>query len=191
MALRSPKTRQRNHPDPTMNKIDLPQVVANTDPERLLTLLKSNGWETVGHRKNIYERLQSRADSGAHSTSVFIPLNRDASDFDLLMQDALEDIKRIAPDVWQRSIKPWLSLTSSDTFSFRKNTSAPDGLIAWNDGSTLIDSARRTLIAGPSHTWNRHAVSRIGSASSRTDTLITFSWASLQQEATLRPHSHP
>ncbi|MDE0268200.1 MAG: hypothetical protein OXI96_04070 [Acidimicrobiaceae bacterium] len=131
-----------------MNTQNLAQVASSVDPERLLTLLRGGAWETVGHRENTYERLRVRDDSGVRSSSIIVPLNQEASDFELLMEAALADIKSMTPDVWKRSIEPLLNITSADTFSFRKETSAPDGLIAWNDGSELINSARRTLLAG-------------------------------------------
>ena len=64
------------------------------------------------------------------------------------MDAAIESIRRLREDVWLRSIEPLLGLALVDKLCFRKETSAPRGLIAWGDGVELIDSARRTLIAG-------------------------------------------
>ena len=104
-----------------------------------------------------------------HGTTVIVPLDRTASDFGMLMEAALEAIMSLTSNTWQRAVEPRLGLAASDAFSFRKETSAPQGLIAWNDGKELIDSARRTLIAGAkAHIEpSRHFLNRFGQFANR------------------------
>ena len=129
---------------------DSARPAENADPGRLVALLSGCGWETVGRREGAYVRLRGseEAYAGMGDASVIVPLNRAAGDFDLLMQAAVDTVSSSSPEVWKRSIEPFLELAAVDAFVFRKETSAPRGLIAWKDGSALIDSARRTLIAG-------------------------------------------
>ena len=152
-----------------MNPVDFRLLAERTTPDRLLKLLKSSGWATVGRRKNTYERLQSESDTGVRRTSVIVPLDPAASDFGLLMEAALEAVSRLTPKVWERRIEPLLGLSSADTFSFRKQTSAPDGLISWHDGRELIDSASRALAAGAKSYVepSRHFSNRFGQFASR------------------------
>ncbi|WP_152646231.1 hypothetical protein [Streptacidiphilus albus] len=51
-------------------------------------------------------------------------------------------------ETWVRVISPRLFTDPSDEFKFRKESSAPSGLITWREGERLISSARRTLVAG-------------------------------------------
>ena len=145
------------------SSLGLSRAAESADPERLVVLLSGCGWEIAGRRAGAYVRLRGGVDADSHSASVIVPLNRSASDYGLLMKAAVETVSSLSPETWRRSIEPLLGLTAADAFDFRKETSAPRGLIAWNDGSELIDSARRTLIAGakahrgPSrHFSNRH-----------------------------------
>ena len=143
--------------------LELLRAAQTVSPERLVMLLSGCGWEIAGRRAGVYVRLRGGAGANSFGTSVIVPLNPSASDYGLLMKAAVETVSSSSPETWRRSIEPLLGLTAADTFDFRKETSAPRGLIAWNDGSELIDSARRTLIAGakahrgPSrHFSNRH-----------------------------------
>lgn len=148
---------------------DLTGLATRTEPERLLTMLRGSGWEDVGYRENSYIRLRRSDEPDSRGTSVIVPLNRAANDFNLLMAAALGTIRRLWPSVWQRSIEPLVGLEAADVFDFHKETSAPRGLIAWNDGSELIESARRTLIAGAkSHIEpSRHFSNRFGQFANR------------------------
>ena len=152
-----------------MNRPDITQMAASTEPEQLLALLSGSVWEEAGRRENTYVRLRSTAVTGTRGTAIIIPLDRTARDFGLLMKAALESIMSLTPDIWRRSIEPLLGLTAADTFSFRKETSAPHGLIAWNDGRELIDSARRTLVAGAKayREPSRHFSNRFGQFANR------------------------
>ncbi|MFC0846110.1 hypothetical protein ACFH04_20705 [Streptomyces noboritoensis] len=53
---------------------------------------------------------------------------------------------------------------ASDEFKFRKESSAPSGFIAWKSGERLVESARRTLIAGAKSYMGpgRHFVNKHG-----------------------------
>ncbi len=148
---------------------NLSSMVESTHPHRLLTLMRNSGWRDVGHRPNSYTRLQRTSSASHQGTSVIVPLDRDASDFSLLMAAALETIRRMWPSTWQRSIEPFLGLEAADVFSFRKETAAPRGLIAWNEGRDLIESARMTLVAGAKAYLepSRHFSNRFGQFANR------------------------
>ena len=131
-----------------MSDAALTRPAETVNPERLIEILSGSGWEAVGSRERRYVRLRRSDEFGATGPSVVVPLNRAAGDFGELMAAAIESIRRLSEDVWLRSIEPLLGLALVDKLCFRKETSAPRGLIAWGDGVELIDSARRTLIAG-------------------------------------------
>ena len=152
-----------------LHPADLSNLVERTQPQRLLSLLRGSGWHEVGHRTNSYTRLQRSSKTDTQGTSVIVPLDREASDFYLLMTAALETIRRMWPSTWQRSIEPFLGLEAADVFNFRKETSAPRGLIAWNDGRDLIESARMTLVAGAKsyREPSRHFSNRFGQFANR------------------------
>ena len=139
------------------------------DPMRLIEILKGNGWVTVGRREGIYERLRRSDDPNALGRSVVVPLDRTANDFDALMTAAIETIRRLGEDIWMRSIEPLLALAPVDRLRFRKETSAPSGLIAWKDGAELINSARGTLMASAKAYMepSRHFSNRFGQFAGR------------------------
>ena len=139
------------------------------DPRRLIEILNGNGWVTVGRRAGTYERLRRRDDSSSTGLSVVIPLDRAANDFNTLMAAAIKTIHGFGEDVWARSIEPLLTVALVDRLRFRKETSAPRGLIAWKDGTELIESARLTLIAGAKAYMepSRHFSNRLGQFANR------------------------
>ncbi|MGN9791380.1 hypothetical protein ACTMTU_09790 [Streptomyces sp. OZ13] len=51
-------------------------------------------------------------------------------------------------DLWTRVLSPRLIVRTADEFRFRKESSAPSGMIAWREGEQLILSARKALLAG-------------------------------------------
>lgn len=142
---------------------------AGLDPIRLIEVLTGHGWITVGRREGIYERLRRTDQSNAPSRSVVVPLDRTANDFDPLMTAAIETIRSLGEDLWIRSIEPLLTLAPVDKLRFRKDTSAPRGLIAWKDGAELISSARLTLMAGAKAYMepSRHFSNRFGQFAGR------------------------
>lgn len=145
-------------------------IPENVDPRRLQVVLKDLGWEEVGGREGIYARYSPSRSAGSSSTtpSVLIPLDQSASDFRLLMRSALLQLSR-EHDFWTRSLYPRIALSSSDEFRFRKESRAPSGLISWRSGERLIESARRTLLAGAKYYLGpeRHYVNRHGRFASR------------------------
>lgn len=132
----------------TRSPSDLVHLVARIQPQRLLTLLRGTGFRDVGYRENSYVRLTHSEDTRTKGTSVIVPLDPTASDFEELMATALDLLRTDWPNAWHRSIEPLLGTEAADVFDFRKETSAPRGLIPWNDGRELIESARYTLVAG-------------------------------------------
>ncbi|MFC8231416.1 hypothetical protein [Streptomyces sp. NPDC057287] len=84
------------------------------------------------------------------------------------MRSALLQISEDS-DSWARFIYPRLIVDVSDEFRFRRESSAPSGFIDWRSGEKLIESARRTLVAGAKYYLNpeRHFVNRNGRFASR------------------------
>ncbi|MGV9337145.1 hypothetical protein [Streptomyces sp. NPDC003688] len=146
------------------------RIPENVDPEKLENVLKDLGWHKVGGRAGIYARYAPPGDEGSPTgtPSVLIPINETASDYHLLMHSALLQLSQ-QRDFWARSLYPRLALSSSDEFRFRKESSAPSGLISWRSGERLIESARRTLLAGAKYYLGpeRHFVNRHGKFASR------------------------
>jgi hypothetical protein len=145
-------------------------IPENVDPNRLRIVLKDLGWEDVGGREGVYARYAPSLKEGSPLAvpSVLIPLDRAAADFQLLMRSALLQLSR-QRDFWTRSLYPRIALSSSDEFRFRKESRAPSGLISWRSGERLIESARRTLLAGAKYYLGpeRHFVNRHGRFASR------------------------
>ncbi|MFD8071882.1 hypothetical protein ACFV3E_04385 [Streptomyces sp. NPDC059718] len=145
-------------------------IPENVDPNRLRVVLKDLGWENVGGREGIYARYAPSPKEGSPSVapSVLIPLDQAAEDFRLLMRSALLQLSH-QRDFWARSLYPRIALSSSDEFRFRKESRAPSGLISWRSGERLIESARRTLLAGAKYYLGpeRHFVNRHGRFASR------------------------
>ena len=169
--VQTPNEDAPTHPESAdiLRSGDLSSMAESTQPHRLLTLMRGTGWHDVGHRPNSYTRLQRTSEASHQGTSVIVPLDRDANDFSILMTAALETIRRMWPTTWQRSIEPFLGLEAADVFNFRKETTAPRGLIAWNEGRDLIESARMTLVAGAKFYLepSRHFSNRFGQFANR------------------------
>ncbi|MET9483526.1 hypothetical protein [Streptomyces sp. NPDC006638] len=148
-------------------EITIPERV---DPHRLRVVLKDLGWRNVGGREGTYARYAPPQDAGSSSgvSSVLIPLDQGAVDYPRLMHSALLQLAH-RRDFWARSLYPRLALSSSDEFRFRKESSAPSGLISWRNGERLIECARRTLLAGAKYYLGpeRHFVNRHGRFASR------------------------
>ncbi|WP_141713001.1 hypothetical protein [Streptomyces sparsogenes] len=97
------------------------------------------------------------------NTSLMLPLDEGAPEFVDAMRSALLQLSQDR-DFWIRSIYPRLIVDASDEFKFRKESSAPSGFIAWKSGERLVESARRTLIAGAKSYMGpgRHFVNKHG-----------------------------
>ncbi|MFD7320664.1 hypothetical protein ACFV9D_06165 [Streptomyces sp. NPDC059875] len=97
-----------------------------------------------------------------------VPLDKSAPEFSEMLHAALSQLSQDR-ELWTRAIYPRLAVDSSDEFRFRKESSAPSGFISWRDGETLIESARRTLVAGAKSyiSPGRHFVNRNGRFASR------------------------
>ncbi|MFE5674046.1 hypothetical protein ACFQ7B_01150 [Streptomyces erythrochromogenes] len=101
-------------------------------------------------------------------SSLMIPLDSEAPEFVDVMRSALLQISEDS-DSWTRHIYPRLIVDVSDEFRFRRESSAPSGFIDWRSGEKLIESARRTLVAGAKFFLSpgRHFVNRNGRFASR------------------------
>ncbi|MEU9780676.1 hypothetical protein AB0H92_06790 [Streptomyces phaeochromogenes] len=152
-----------------MDEIDT-AIPDNVDPNRLRVVLKDLGWQNVGGREGIYARYAPPREGGSPPgmPSVLIPLDNTATDYRQLMHSALLQLAHYR-DFWTRSLYPRIALSSSDEFRFRKESSAPSGLISWRNGERLIECARRTLLAGAKYYLGpeRHFVNRHGRFASR------------------------
>ncbi|MFF4188839.1 hypothetical protein ACFYZ9_37140 [Streptomyces sp. NPDC001691] len=145
-----------------MNNVTIP---VHVDPDRLGELLTEAGWQQVGGRRGIYKRFlpPGGKSSAFGKSSLLIPLDNSAPEFSELLRAALLEISQDW-ELWSRSIYPRLAVEASDEFRFRKESSAPSGLIEWRHGEELIESARKMLIAGAKSyiSPGRHFVNRNG-----------------------------
>ncbi|MEU0146519.1 hypothetical protein ABZ119_11260 [Streptomyces sp. NPDC006288] len=127
-------------------------------------LLEEVGWRPVGGRRGIYMRyMPPGIDDAQGVPSLTIPLDSQAPEFIDSMRSALLQISEDS-DSWVRVIYPRLVVDVSDEFRFRRESSAPSGFIEWRSGEKLIESARRTLVAGAKYFLSpgRHFVNRNG-----------------------------
>ncbi|MCB5177788.1 hypothetical protein [Streptomyces antimicrobicus] len=99
---------------------------------------------------------------------MIIPLDAAAPDYQHLMSHALTQLAQ-RRDFWSRSLYPRLAVSASDEFRFQKESKAPSGLIAWRHGERLVESARRTFLAGAKYYIGpgRHFVNRHGRFATR------------------------
>ncbi|MET7643889.1 hypothetical protein ABZS83_09635 [Streptomyces sp. NPDC005426] len=144
-----------------MSSVTLP---ARVDPGKLSTLLEEAGWQRIGGRRGIYSRYSPPTLTDAwQNTSLMLPLDESAPEFPDAMKSALVQLSQDR-DFWIRSIYPRLIVDASDEFKFRKESSAPSGFIAWKSGERLVESARRTLVAGAKSYMGpgRHFVNKHG-----------------------------
>lgn len=121
---------------------------AAVSPAVLSQALRDAGWRLAGRRRGAYERFENEALAGpAHM--LVVPLNPNASDYGSMLDAAWSAAMssplegRLGEFIELRRVSPTL-----DAVRFRKETSAPRGLIAWSLGEDLIQSARATLSAG-------------------------------------------
>lgn len=126
-----------------VDSIDLAEV----NPVKLAGLLQNSGWAVKGGRTDSYTRLAPPGNDIRFPGSLIIPLNANAPDYRELLRVALLELSQDR-DLWVHTLFPRLAIEISDSFYFRKESSAPSGLIAWNLGEQLIHSARRALLAG-------------------------------------------
>lgn len=128
------------------------QVPNWPEPSRLLAALETTGWRIVGGRTGQYVRLAQSVDETSrrlHRWSLLVPVDPTAPDYSELMAMTIGELSSPGlAETWNRSILPRLQATPTDEFMFRKESSAPTGLISWRDGEDLIGSARATLTAG-------------------------------------------
>ncbi|MFF1963359.1 hypothetical protein ACFVW5_07010 [Streptomyces sp. NPDC058232] len=139
-------------------------IPAKVDPGKLTGLLEEVGWRPVGGRRGIYMRyLPPGIDDSQGVSSLTVPLDSRAPEFIDAMRSALLQISEDS-DSWVRYIYPRLVVDVSDEFRFRRESSAPSGFIDWRSGEKLIESARRTLVAGAKYFLSpgRHFVNRNG-----------------------------
>lgn len=121
----------------------------NVDPLRLIRLLEQSGWKKSGGRDGLYARYAPPGNElGGRQSSVVVPSNREASDFDELINEALATLSRIPSFSAASTMVSRLATSPTDEFSFAKETQAPKGWIQWDEGASLIQSARSLLVAG-------------------------------------------
>ncbi|WP_326678261.1 hypothetical protein [Streptomyces sp. NBC_01237] len=135
------------------------------DPGKLVGLMEEAGWQPLGGRRGVYKRFSPplSTEAGRSSSSLVIPLDEDSPEYTDLMHSALQQLSEDS-ESWVRLIYPRLLIDASDQFKFRRESSAPSGFIDWRSGERLIESARRTLLAGAKFYLNpdRHYVNRNG-----------------------------
>jgi hypothetical protein len=129
---------------------DVDHGVRSIDPHRLTHLLELAGWDIVGSRDGAYNRLAPPGRfEGERGASLVVPLNPEAVDFAIMMEAALRVIGSVDQATAQTfSVVARLGSTALDAYRFRKETTAPTGLIPWPEGEDLHVAARGTLVAG-------------------------------------------
>lgn len=145
-------------------------IPSKVDPGKLTGLLEEAGWRPAGGRRGIYMRYlpPGSEESPSRFSSLLIPLDVHAPEFGDVMKSALMQIAEDR-ESWTRVIYPRLAVDASDEFRFRRESAAPSGFIDWRSGERLIESARRTLLAGAKFFLgpDRHFVNRHGRFASR------------------------
>lgn len=118
-------------------------------PRRLIQLLEEAGWRQVSGRGDQYLRLAPQGQElDPRRQSLLVPLNPEAPDFPELMREAVDALQRLPGDSTASTLLSRLTTSPTDQFAFAKETSAPRGWIQWDQGESLIASARGILIAG-------------------------------------------
>lgn len=118
-------------------------------PQRLTQLLLDSGWEQISGRGDLYLRFRPPGDELGHRRrSLVVPLKTDAPDFPELMRDAMDALRRLPSDSAAFTLISRLTTSPTDQFAFAKETAAPKGWIQWDQGESLVASARGLLIAG-------------------------------------------
>lgn len=118
-------------------------------PRRLVQLLRESGWEQISSRGSLYLRFMPPADElGPRRRSLVVPLEAEAPDYVEVMRDAVEALRHLPSDSAAFTLLSRLTADPTDQFSFAKETAAPKGWIQWDQGESLVASARGLLIAG-------------------------------------------
>lgn len=126
----------------------LPPGSALPSPQRLIQLLLESGWTQISGRPNSYLRLLPPDDELGRRQSLVVPLEVDAPDFPELMHDAIDALRHLPSNGAALTMLSRLTTSPTDQFAFAKETAAPRGWIQWDEGETLITSARGILTAG-------------------------------------------
>lgn len=110
--------------------------------------LRDAGWKLVGRRDGAYERFENQDLAGV-ARMLVVPLDVSAPDYKTVLTTAWS---AAMGSPLERPLSEMLNMRMSnralDSVRFRKETSAPRGLIAWTQGEELIQAARATLSAG-------------------------------------------
>lgn len=118
-------------------------------PQRLTQWLRESGWETVSGRGDLYLRfVPPRSELGPNRKSLLVPLDEEAPDFAELMKDAVDALRVLPSGSAVSTLLSRLTTSPTDQFAFAKETVAPQGWIRWDEGESLIASARGLLVAG-------------------------------------------
>lgn len=117
-------------------------------PRRLIQLLEESGWEQISSRGDLYLRFLPPGDELGRRRSLVVPLETEAPDFPELMREAVDALRALPSDSAAFTMLSRLTTSPTDQFAFAKETAAPKGWIQWDEGESLIASARGLLIAG-------------------------------------------
>ena len=129
-----------------MNIVDVPPL-ESVEPGALIQALGDAGWVTMGRSLSAV-RLQSPP--SVPLTWAVIPLSMDMPGARRMLQIALEEVAGVS-NGGLRGVTDLMEIRATvgprDSVRFRKETSAPRGLILWSHGQELIDAAKQTLVA--------------------------------------------
>lgn len=117
-------------------------------PRRLIQLLEESGWQQISSRGDLYLRFVPPGDELGRRRSLVVPLETEAPDFPELMRDAVDALRRLPSDSAAFTMLSRLTTSPTDQFAFAKETAAPKGWIQWEEGESLVASARGLLVAG-------------------------------------------
>lgn len=132
-----------------MSEFETGLDLSDVTPQRVIRLLTDSDWVQTGGRSGLYARFAARqAENDQLGHSVVIPLNPEAPDYQTVLVEAIDALKAIRTDDDGTDVVNRILTTPTDEFSFAKETAAPRGWIRWDDGMSLLESARAFLASG-------------------------------------------
>ncbi|MCV7518113.1 hypothetical protein M3E11_005815 [Micrococcus luteus] len=121
--------------------------VSTFDPALLVQALGDAGWQVMGRSRTAI-RLESP--KPGPRVWVLVPVSREVPGATDMLREALEQVATTSSE-GLHGLSALVDVRHlaghRDSVRFRKETSAPRGLIQWSAGQELIEAARQTLVA--------------------------------------------
>ncbi|MBC8090906.1 MAG: type II toxin-antitoxin system HicA family toxin [Pseudonocardia sp.] len=123
----------------------LPSAAEDVTPPELAAALRKAGWRLDGGEQGTYTIWESED----RRSSIIVPLDIERGDYNHLLRKAVRDFILVSGVPGQRLLLTFGALSKGNLSlaKFRKESSAPSGLIQWSSGEDLIDAARIGLMA--------------------------------------------